>query len=172
MKISKILYYIFSAFIVLIALLFVVSVFPITGNFKILTVSSGSMEPAIYTGSVVIIKPANDYKIGDIVTFNPSAKKETPVTHRIYDIRVEGGQPVYITKGDANESQDVNGVAKKNVVGKVLFSLPYFGYLINFVKQPIGFMLIIILPTAVIIYDEIKKIFREVKNRNEENIAQ
>lgn len=167
MKISKILYYILSTFIVLIALLFVVSVFPITGNYKILTVSSGSMEPAIYTGSMVVIKPANDYKIGDIITFNHPIKTETPVTHRIHDIKVEGGLPVYVTKGDANNSADIEGVAKKYVVGKVLFSVPYFGYLINFVKQPIGFILIIILPAAVIIYDEIRKIYGEVKSKKE-----
>ena len=165
MKIFEPVYYILCAFIAIIAVLLIVSVFPITGNYKVLTVLSGSMEPAIKTGAVVVIKPASDYKIGDIITFGHSTRTETPITHRIYDIKIAGGQAVYITKGDANNSPDIKEIAKKDVEGKVLFSVPYFGYLINFVKKPIGFILIIIAPAAIIVYDEIRKIYKEIKNK-------
>ena len=66
MKPFKIIYYIFLAFIVAIALLLIVSVFPITGNYKLMIVQSGSMAPAIKMGGLVIVKPADDYKIGDV----------------------------------------------------------------------------------------------------------
>ncbi|MCD5396329.1 MAG: signal peptidase I [Candidatus Pacebacteria bacterium] len=84
----------------------VVSLLPLPGNYKILVVQSGSMEPSIKTGSVVVVKPASDYKVGDVITFGPFSKTKPPTAHRIYQIKEKNGQIVYITKGDANNSPD------------------------------------------------------------------
>jgi len=127
-----------------------------------MTVLSGSMEPAIKTGAIVVAKPANGYKIGDIITFGPNTKTQPPVTHRINDIKVVGGVPVYITKGDANESPDMREIQKSDILGKVLFSIPFVGYAVDFAKKPVGFILIIAVPALVIIFDEIRKIWREI----------
>ena len=163
MKIFQIIYYIFIAFIVAVALLLIVSILPITGNYKVMTVISGSMAPAIKMGSVVIVKPAADYKIGDVITFGPYSKTKAPTSHRIYDIKVVDGQPVYITKGDVNNAPDARELQKRDVLGKVLFSVPYIGFAVDFAKKPMGFALIIVVPAAIIIYDEIKKIIQELK---------
>jgi len=163
MKIFQIIYYIFIAFIVAVALLLIVSILPITGNYKVMTVISGSMAPAIKMGSVVIVKPAADYKIGDVITFGPYSKTKAPTSHRIYDIKVVDGQPVYITKGDVNNAPDAREIQKRDVLGKVLFSVPYIGFAVDFAKKPMGFALIIVVPAAIIIYDEIKKIIQELK---------
>jgi signal peptidase len=165
MKIWKAIYYVFFGAIGLIALLLVISSFPITGNFKVLTVLSGSMEPSIKTGSIVAVKPASDYKIGDVITFGPYSKTQVPTTHRIQEMRVVGGEPVYITKGDANNAPDVREVQKKDVIGKVLFDIPYAGFAVASAKKPLGFAIIIIVPALIIIFDEIRKIIKEVKNR-------
>ncbi len=165
MKIFKIIYYIFIAFIAIIALLLIVSVLPITGNYKLMIVQSGSMEPAIKMGSVVMVKPAEDYKIGDVITFGPYSKTKAPTSHRIYDIKVVDGQPVYITKGDVNNAPDTREIKKSDIVGKVLFSVPYMGYAVDFAKKPMGFALIIIVPAAIIIIDEIKKIYGEIRKK-------
>jgi len=167
MKIFQIIYYIFIAFIVAVALLLIVSILPITGNYKVMTVISGSMAPAIKMGSVVIVKPASDYKIGDVITFGPYSKTKAPTSHRIYDIKVVDGQPVYITKGDANNAPDAREIQKRDVLGKVLFSVPYVGFAVDFAKKPIGFVLIIGIPAVIIISDEVKKIIREVKKTKE-----
>jgi len=167
MKIFKAIYYILFAFIVLVALLLVVSVFPITGNIKFMTVQSGSMTPAVKMGSVVMVKPVADYKIGDVITFGQVSKTKSPTTHRIYDIKISDGNPVYITKGDANNAPDAREIQKKDVLGKVLVAVPYMGYALDFAKKPMGFALIIIVPAAVIIVDEIKKIYGEIKKKKE-----
>ena len=167
MKIFQIIYYIFIAFIVAVALLLIVSILPITGNYKVMTVISGSMAPAIKMGSVVIVKPAADYKIGDVITFGPYSKTKAPTSHRIYDIKVVDGQPVYITKGDVNNAPDAREIQKRDVLGKVLFSVPYIGFAVDFAKKPIGFVLIIGIPAVIIISDEVKKIIREVKKTKE-----
>ncbi len=165
MKSFKIIYYIIIALIAVIAVLLIVSIFPITGNYKLMIVQSGSMEPAIKMGGIVMVKPMDDYKIGDVISFGKVTKIKTPTTHRIHDIKVTGGEPYYITKGDANNAPDIKEITKKDILGKVLFSVPFIGYAVDFAKKPIGFALIIIVPAAIIIFDEIKKIYGEVKKK-------
>ena len=160
--IFKTIYYIFIVFFSVIALSLVISIFPITGNFKVFVVESGSMQPAISTGSVVIVKPVDNYKIGDIITFGGKRKGQAPITHRINEMKLVVGEPHYITKGDANNTTDSKEVLKKDIVGKVLFHIPYLGYAVAFAKKPIGFALIIIIPAGIIIFDESKAIWKEI----------
>ncbi len=163
MRIFKVAYYFLIAVIAVVALLLLISIFPLTGNFKVLTVLSGSMETAIHKGSVVVVKPVTEYKIGDVITFGQNTKTKAPTTHRIFDLKVESGVPVYITKGDANNDPDQKTVTTKEIIGKVLFSVPFVGYIVSAARKPWGFTLIIIVPAAIIIYDEIKKIINELK---------
>ncbi|MDP2930537.1 MAG: signal peptidase I [bacterium] len=165
MKPFKIIYYFFLTCIALIAVLLIFSVFPITGNYKLMIVQSGSMSPAIKMGSIVIVKPVQDYKIGDVITFGEMTKTKAPTSHRIYDIKVQAGEPMYITKGDANNAPDTREITKRDIVGKVLFSVPFVGYAVDFAKKPFGFTLIIIVPAIIIITDEIKKIYGEIKKK-------
>lgn len=163
MKIFKYIYYLVLAFIILIAVLLLISAFPIAGNYQVMMVQSGSMEPAIKMGSVVVVKPAEDYRIGDVVTFGPYDKIRPPTTHRVHDIKVEAGQPRYITKGDDNNAPDSGDIGKEDIIGKVIFSVPYLGYFVEFSQKPWGFALIIIVPALIIVGGEIKKIIAEIK---------
>ncbi|MDD5433731.1 MAG: signal peptidase I [Candidatus Pacebacteria bacterium] len=168
MKPWQVIYYVFLGLVIAIALLLVVSVLPVTGNYKILAVQSGSMTPAIKMGSVVVVKPQEDYKIGDVITFGKSSKTQTPTTHRIYDIKVNVGEVVYITKGDANNAPDSKEISQKEVIGKVIFNVPYAGYLVAGARTKLGFALIIIIPALAIIIDEVFKIVKEVKGKKDE----
>ena len=163
MKVFKIIYYIFIGAIVLVAVLLVWSALPIKNGPKVMIVQSGSMEPAIKTGSVVIVKSVSDYKVGDVITFGPYSKTKTPTTHRIYETKVVGGEPVYTTKGDANNAPDTRTIAKRDIIGKVLLDVPYVGYAVAAAKTPAGFTAIIIIPAAIIVYDEVRKILGEIK---------
>ena len=162
-KLGKIGYYAFLGFLGVIAFTIAASVLPISGNFELLVVQSGSMEPAIKTGGLVVVKPAAEYNVGDIITFGTGTRKATVITHRIYEKEVDNGRISYVTKGDANDSSDSNKVLKEDVIGKVLFSVPFFGYVVDFAKTPMGFAFIIGVPAAIIIGDEIRKIFVETK---------
>ena len=148
--------------IIAVVVLIVVSFLPIPGNYKLLIVESGSMEPAIKTGSVVVVKPAENYQTGDIITFEDRGKNKT-TTHRIVDMEVISGRTQYITQGDANNAEDTSKVSESKVVGKVLTSIPFAGYLLAFAKEPLGFVLLVIVPCAVIILEEVWKIWKEVK---------
>ena len=176
-QLGKYIYYIFFGALIIVALIVVVSAFPIQGNIQIKVVQSGSMEPSISTGSVMLIKPASSYKIGDIITFEGNFKdargKKIPISHRIVEMRVEGGNPIYITKGDANEEQDLKEVPQKQVIGKMYFAIPYLGYAIETMRTTYGFLALIIIPAGIIIYDQSAKVFKELKRiyekRKEEN---
>lgn len=155
-------YYLFVAAIAALGLLLLLSVVP-TANVSVKIVESGSMEPSIRTGSIVVIHAQKTYQEGDVVTFFYSAKDEIPTTHRIIAVKQEGGTRQYATKGDANENPDPRAVDAHRVIGKVLFSVPFVGYVLDFARTPIGFALIIGLPGAYIIFDEASKIYAEVR---------
>lgn len=161
-KVFKIIYYLILAVIAIVALFLIFSVVPIKGGYKTLVVLSGSMEPKIHTGSVVAVKPAREYKVGDVITFGENTKTKTPTTHRIFEIKEANGVKSYITKGDGNNAPDQKPVTQAEIIGKVLFSVPYAGYAVAAAQKPIGFMLIIVIPAVIIIYDEAQKIKKEI----------
>ncbi len=162
-KLFKIVYRAFYVFIIAIVCFLLIALFPIKGNYQIKIVKSGSMEPAIKTGSIVVIKPSANYTVGDVVTFGKDTKKDIPTTHRIVASRAVQGTLLFTTKGDANEDKDTQEIRQSDIHGKVLFDVPFFGYIIDFARKPIGFAILVVLPALIVIYDEGAKIFSEVK---------
>jgi signal peptidase len=99
-------------------------------------VGSGSMEPKMYPGDVVIIAktPADNIETGDIIQFR--AQEEVTIMHRVIEIQeTEGGSKVFITKGDANDEPDSEPVLPDNVVGKAILTIPKVGWASVVVKQ-------------------------------------
>ncbi len=85
------------------------------------------MEPIYPTGSVVYIKPADSYAIGDPVMYQFESKGDVVnVTHRIIDKTPDGE---FITKGDANDVEDGNPVAVEQIQGKVTFCVKHLGFI-------------------------------------------
>ncbi len=129
----KRLFHIYSTFVIGLTILVILttSVFyiPRLVGIKPYVVLSGSMEPAIPTGSVVFVDIHDtDVSVGDIVTYKlPSVNGgEILVTHRI--IQEEDGN--WITKGDANDVEDLSQVTQEQIVGSYCFLIPMVGYLI------------------------------------------
>lgn len=129
-------------------------------SLKFYVVSSGSMEPSIKLGSAILVMPKNNYLPGDVITFYSGGDKKNPVTHRIMVKNL--GDKTYSTAGDANGDFDRSLVNEQDIVGGVALSLPYLGYLINFAKLPYGFLLLVIIPATIIIYEELKTIKKEL----------
>lgn len=145
---------------------FIYTVFSLsTGSAHLLTVLSGSMSPAVNPGDVVVISNVNpdEIKVNDIITFKKDDK--FIFTHRIVEVKKEN--PVqFRTKGDANEEADAGFVTSEEVLGKVILTIPKLGYLRNFVRSFLGFMLLIVIPGVLIIYSETKKILKNKKGKN------
>lgn len=170
-KTFKILYGTFYVAIVAIIALLLFALFPIKGNYQIKIVQSGSMEPSIRMGSIVIIKPSASYTVGDVVTFGKDTKKDIPTTHRIFSSRAVDGVLLFTTKGDANKSPDTAEIRQGEIHGKVLFDVPFVGFIIDLARKPLGFVVFVIIPAIIIIYDEAAKIFRELKRMKKPRLS-
>jgi len=158
----------FFTAVIVVVLALLVSLFPIFGGLKFFIVRSGSMAPAIKTGSVVMVKPEADYKIGDIISFSLDEKNEIPTTHRIKEIKIKNGIQKFITQGDANNAPDMVEIEKENIIGKVILTVPLAGYLVAVAQKPSGYLALILIPAFVIIGDEISKIIRETRKKRQE----
>ena len=165
-RIFKIAYYLVIAVIAVIAIFLILSVFPLKSGYGTFIVLSGSMEPKIHAGSVVAIKTQRDYQVGDVITFGENTKKKKPTTHRIIEVKRNNQDDiVYITKGDANNAADQQPVGEDKVLGKVFLSIPLIGYAVASTQKPIGFILIIVVPAVIIIYDELQNIKKEISKK-------
>jgi len=145
-----------TVFITLIALYFLSSNINIFGSYKSFIVQSGSMEPAIMTGDIVIIQKQDKYYVSDVVTFYNNEHRI--VTHRIVEINEK-----FSTKGDANRSFDQDTISDNQIIGKVILIVPRLGYLMSFVKTRNGLILLVLIPAAIYILDELLKITKNAK---------
>jgi len=126
-------------------------------------VISGSMEPAIRTGSIVIVRPImpDAIQTGDIIMFfSPDRKSLT--THRVVGVESDSGLR-FSTKGDANKNADMNAVEPGQVVGTVVHSIPYLGLLVQFIKTPLGFIVFLLIPAVILIGREILDLWRAME---------
>jgi len=167
-KIWSIFGYILYTTVVLFALFILSTKFPIPGNYKIFTVMSGSMEPTIKTGSLVIVKPQQGYKAGEIITFKNPRDLQNTITHRLVEVLKEDGVTYGVTKGDANKSADAQRITENLIIGRVKFVVPYLGYPISFARTLAGLIIFVIVPATIIIYDEILKIKNELQKRKKQ----
>lgn len=92
----------------------------------VFTVDSGSMTPAYPENSLVVAKETDPIEIreGNVITYVLD-ENGTLVTHRV--VRVEDPGQTFITKGDANSTEDPNPVSGENIVGRVIFKVPLIG---------------------------------------------
>jgi len=128
------------------------------GN-EIMVVLSGSMAPTFNTGSIVAVKPTKfeEVKKGDVVTFKN--EDNLTVTHRVMEIT--NGK--LITKGDANNGNDSIPVTADRLIGQVQYSVPFVGYLIDFIQSKVGMLVFLGIPGIYLIVSQIWKLFKLMK---------
>ena len=108
-------------------------------GYAVLEVVSGSMEPTIKIGDIIVIDTkSKTYEIGDVITFYDT--NGNFVTHRIVDIK--GGK--MITKGDNNKSPDED-MNIDHIVGKYIYKVPFLGSFLNIFRNPLYLGLILVI---------------------------
>jgi len=112
------------------------------GPYKLIVVLSDSMNPSLSVGSLAIAKgvPQEVLSVGDIITYHPLDGRDTLVTHRISEKNTDNS---FLTKGDASNAPDSNPVLYEEIVGKVVFSIPFLGYVFSFIKTPPGIITLV-----------------------------
>ncbi len=108
---------------------------PMVLGYRPVVVLSGSMEPTYHVGSIIYYKQAafEDIGVGDAITYR--AGEDSLVTHRVTQ-KMEISRE-FVTRGDANNTEDPNPVAYDQVVGRAgRISLPYMGVLVSYGRRP------------------------------------
>ena len=134
------------------------------------TIVSPSMVPNINVLDVIITTRVSDpskIKVGDVITFNSTDYRSSgvTVTHRVKKVeKTSDGKYLFTTKGDANNTEDATRQPFSSIYGKVLLRLPKLGYIQYILSTVLGWLLLIIVPTVLIIGADIIKIIKTIKN--------
>lgn len=132
---------------------------PTLAGHQLLTVLSGSMEPAFRPGDLILVKPvpAAELAVGDVITFHDPELPELLITHRIVSIMTtQQGARLFQTKGDANAAVDESHVHEMYVVGQQVGRLPFVGHFTSFVRTPLGALIFVVLPGLALIGLELR----------------
>ena len=134
------------------------------------TIVSPSMVPNINVLDVIITTRVSDpakIKVGDVITFNSTDYRSSgvTVTHRVKKVeKTSDGKYLFTTKGDANNTEDATRQPFSSIYGKVLLRLPKLGYIQYILSTVLGWLLLIIVPTVLIIGADIIKIIKTIKD--------
>lgn len=114
-------------------------------QYKPAIVVSGSMEPMIKTGSLLLVdKKDKNIEIGDVIAYK---NHNMEVSHRVVEITSNG----YVTKGDNNDNVDFYQVRESDITGTVIFSIPKLGYALDWVRSTQGIIVIATICTGCIL---------------------
>lgn len=113
--------------------------FPMPLGFGASVVLSGSMEPTLSVGDLLIVVPTDELAVGDVVVYTSSG---AAIVHRIIELDTEGG--TVVTRGDANNASD-DPIPITAVKGKVVCVIPVLGYAVEAIKTPVATILLIVL---------------------------
>lgn len=138
---------------------------------------SGSMETAISTGDLILVKEVDPstLKVGDIIAYRED--KETVITHRIIELYEDEGQTKFVTKGDNNNTEDRNLVEFSQVEGKFQKRIPKLGNIAVFLQTPTGILIALSIPLLIYVFYRVftrrtDKKYEELKKAEEEKMKQ
>lgn len=141
---------------------------------RLMSIQTPSMKPTINDGDLIISTAVdvNDLRPGDIITYWTVIQGERVLnTHRIDTIYDGEGFLIFETKGDANPSVDPLTVHQKEIVGKYQFRIGGLGKVFDYLKEPEGFFLVVVIPVFIFFIFHLVQFFRalfeyqNVKNR-------
>ncbi len=120
-----------------------------------LAVLSPSMEPTLPVGTLVVVQPApaQDVRLGDVITYQVAPGDPTLVTHRVVEVRsLSTGEYEFLTKGDNNGAVDATVVTQAQLKGKAWYSVPLVGFVSVAVGGAVGPMLVPLIGAALLAY--------------------
>jgi signal peptidase len=146
---------------------------PLWTDWGFRAVVSGSMEPAIPIGSLVVVEPTDPTSIryGDVVTFESPEERGMVVTHRVIEVNGPADGRLFRTQGDANDDVDLVQVPAENVLGQVRFHLPYLGYLAQYIRTRQGWLYLVLIPGAALVVIELARILKVIWSSDDTHSA-
>lgn len=134
----------------------------LAAGYKPVAVYSGSMDPTIPVGGLAVDRPipAEDVRVGDVITFTDPYVNGRLVTHRVIDIIETRKGLAYRTKGDANSARDPWTIRLDGQVGRVSFSVPVAGYIFFYAHTREVRGALICLAALLVLFATLRRIWR------------
>lgn len=132
---------------------------PSVFGYSILRVSSGSMEPELMVGDVILVRETQDVqdiKLDDVVTYEGSGELSGMlVTHKVIKVPYIAEDDTYYlqTKGVANEIAD-REISADRVVSVMICKIPHLDALYNMFLSPWGLVIFVAL-ILLVFFDEL-----------------
>ena len=149
-------------------------------GYSVFRVVTGSMEPTMSVGTVLICKNTDieDIAPGDIICFRSreSSHYGYIVTHRVVSVQTDGTGRKYLeSRGDANVSSDPYYVESENLLGRVTWYSKkdgVFNKMLDFLSGKIGFFAIIVIPILIIAGLILQSVQKNIKGELNKTVAQ
>ncbi len=139
----------------------IVLVLALKTEYPLQTPVTRSMEPTIHVGDLLIVQgglnPEYDIMEGDIIVFRNPNKPQELVVHRVIRKWREDGKWYFKTKGDNNPISlpFERKIPEDYIIGKVIWRIPYLGYIKMFLGTPLGMVVGILLIALFLIIENI-----------------
>ena len=174
-KIKKIWNGFTTALVAAVVVLAVLLVGARIAGLRVFTVLSGSMEPVYHVGSLIYVKDVDytELEPGDVITF--MLDESTVATHRITEVVPDEEDSSVLrlrTKGDANDADDGSLVHYKNVIGTPVFTIPYLGYVANYIQNPPGTYVAIAAGAILLLLVFLPDLFSDEPSREQEKTSE
>ena len=134
------------------ALVFVV---PMVIGAQRYTIVSGSMEPGIPVGSLVVVQPRqiDDVGMGDVITFQLESGESAVATHRVVgEGRTGDGERLLVTQGDANSTADSAPVQAAQLRGVLIYTVPLLGWMNFLISGELRTWVLAVVSGSLVIY--------------------
>lgn len=134
-----------------VALLVAAAIAPALFGYHTYIIYGGSMGEGLPQGSAAVSKAtsAQELSVGDIIARRVSPDSPA-VLHRIVEVTVVDGQRLFVTQGDANATPDPEPVILEGTGDRVVYSVPFAGYLLDYASRAQGRLLLVVAPLAVL----------------------
>jgi signal peptidase len=144
-------------------------VVPLAFDARPLAVLSGSMEPALGTGDVSVVRSIAplEARPGDIVTFRDPSDPERLITHRVRTMRAQGDKVTFVTRGDANNVSERWRVPADGEIGRLVYRIPELGWALMFARSKGLFVVLLGGALALLLVLELVSIWRPEEDGDE-----
>ncbi|WP_370544001.1 signal peptidase I [Frigoribacterium sp. VKM Ac-1396] len=142
-------------FAVVLGLAVVLIVVPKAAGATPLTVLTGSMEPRLPPGTLIVVAPTpvDEIRLGDVVTYQIESGRPEVISHRVTEIvSSSDGGTAFVTKGDANSEPDAALVLPEQVRGTLWYSVPWLGFVNQVVNGDARSWIVPLLAVALLGY--------------------
>ena len=144
---------------------------PSLGGYLPLIVLTDSMYPEIHGGDLIICHTSDpeDVEVGDVIAyFDPAGNGTSIVSHRVMEVTTQDGEIAWVTKGDANNTEDMMPATSDDLVGVYIKRIPGAGNIAMFMQSTTGLIVCVVLPIILLIgYDVIRR-KRYEKNKQDD----